>query len=273
MTDLKKRIESLDLVFLDLETTGLNFVEEDAICEIGAYKVRERQTIDEFHSLVNPRKKVPQQAYNIHKISDAELAQAPYFEQVMDSLVSFLNGSVVCAYNVQFDMGFINYEVKKLGGVELDLFAVDVLTMARRTLKLGKYNLGSIIQFFGIVVEDEFHRALSDAYAVREVFFRLSDILKEKEVVSMGDFLSLYGFENEVFRKQENQKMSVIQEAQESKKKLKIRYLDDEMRMREAYLNSVNLRQDKNIYYLWCHAVEGKSQRIRLRDILEIELA
>ena len=66
--DLNKNIEDFDLVFLDVETTGLDVVVGDAICEIGACKVRARETIDTFETLVNPKKSVPPEAYLIHMI-------------------------------------------------------------------------------------------------------------------------------------------------------------------------------------------------------------
>src|SRR4030042_782282 len=112
--DLNKPIEQYELVFLDLETTGLNAVIGDAICEIGALKTRERKITDKFHSLVNPKKNIPEEAFRVHKISDSDVKFAPPFEKIADKLIAFVRESVVCAYNVEFDMGFINHHLRAL---------------------------------------------------------------------------------------------------------------------------------------------------------------
>lgn len=273
MIDFKRDIEDFDLVFLDLETTGLDVVEADAICEIGAYKVRKREVIDKFHSLVNPRKRVPKEAQDIHKICDEELKEAPFFEQVIGRLAAFLNAAIVCAYNIKFDLGFLNYEAKQRGRQEFDVPAIDILIMARQIVNLPKYNLESLARFFNINCQDNFHRALSDACVAKEVFFKLRDILKERGVCSAEDFISLYGFENAVFRGLEDKKISVIRESADKKKELKMRWVSSEMQIQETYARSVNLTQDKSIYYVWCHSAQGQSRKIKLSDVLGIELA
>ncbi|MBU2266082.1 MAG: 3'-5' exonuclease, partial [Candidatus Omnitrophica bacterium] len=138
--DLSRRLEDYPLVILDLETTGLNAVLGDAICEIGALKVKDRKVIDKFHSLVNPQRSMPPEAYQVHKISEADLKQAPSFEQVAAELVNFLNGCVLCAYNVEFDLGFIDQSLKKINQKPLAVAAVDILIMARDVLTLPRYN-------------------------------------------------------------------------------------------------------------------------------------
>ncbi|UCD14849.1 MAG: 3'-5' exonuclease [Candidatus Omnitrophota bacterium] len=270
--DFERDIEEFDLVFLDLETTGLDVVEGDAICEVGAYKVRERRQVDKFHSLVNPKKAVPKEAYNIHKISDEELKNAPYFEQIADRLRAFLGDSVICAYNIKFDMGFLNYELKRLGSPQLEMPAVDILTMARKALRLPKYNLGAIALLFNVEYKDELHRALNDAYVAQEVFFKLRDILKQSRIDTLGDFVSLYGFENEVFKKQEEKKIGIIKEAGEKKEPLQIRYVLSGGQIQQVGVKSVNLSQENNAYYLWCHSCAGQSFRVKLSDVLSIEV-
>ena len=107
--DLNRNIEDFDLVFFDLETTGLDVNKGDAICEIGALKLHNRKIVDKFESLINPKKPIPEEAYRIHKISDADVKGAPHFEQIADRLVAFFKDSIILAYNIEFDLSFLMF--------------------------------------------------------------------------------------------------------------------------------------------------------------------
>lgn len=272
MMDLKKSIEEFDLVFLDLETTGLDVVEGDSICEIGAFKVRRRQVIDKFHSLVNPKKKVPHEAYLIHKISDEDLKGAPYFESVAASLTRFIDGAVICAYNVKFDMMFLNYELKRMGYSSPEKPAIDILAMARSAFNLPRYNLSAIAGFFKIDCAGGFHRALDDAGIAQRVFFALRDILKEKGIDHLEDFISLYGMDNEIFKQQENAKILLIEDARRKKAGLRLKYFSADNIITQKQIESVNLGQEDRGFYLWCHSLSEPSFRIQLNNVLELDI-
>lgn len=270
--DLKRNIEEFDLIFLDLETTGLDVVAGDAICEIGAYKVRQGKEVDKFQSLINPNRKIPREAYLIHRISDEQVTGAPYFSDVADKLTAFLEGSVIFAYNVKFDMGFFVYELKKINYPEITLPAIDILTMARENLKLPKYNLGAIAKFFNIEHKDKLHRALDDAYIAWKVFSNLKDILARKGVDKLADFISLYGWNNEISKSQQARKLAVIEEANRKKAGLKLSCFSSEEGKTEVCIKSVNLSPEERDIYLWCHSLPKPSFRIRLSRVLDLSL-
>jgi DNA polymerase III epsilon subunit family exonuclease len=271
--DLQRNIEDFDLVFLDLETTGLDVVEGDSICEVGAFKVRNREVIDKFYSLVNPKKSVPRQAYLIHKISDEELKDAPVFEDIADKLVSFLNDTVVCAYNVKFDMDFLTYELRRANLSVIEPPAVDILGMARRCLKLTRYNLGAIAQYFNIECKNGLHRACDDAAVAQTVFFKLRDMLVEAGINRLGEYVTLFGLDNEVFKQQEGEKVNLLNEAKENKKRLKLRYFSDDNVIKEVQIDAVNFSQDNRNSYIWCHSTTQPSFRLKLNNVLNIEIS
>lgn len=269
--NLRRSIETFDLIFLDLETTGLIPV-GDSICEIGALKIKERKVIDKFHSLINPKRNISYEAYFIHGISDEELKDAPSFEQVVDKFLIFLRDSVICVYNAEFDMSFIQGELARISHPSLQLPVMDILCMARRTLRLPKYNLGAIAQFFGIKSPHRLHRALDDAAVTSRVFFKLRDILKEKKLENLDDFISLYGFNNEVFKLKEEPKVFLIKEAITKGAILKTRYFSFGNTMREEKLKPLNLFQEKKNFYLWCENSRTSEFRLNLNRILEVEI-
>lgn len=268
--DLDKNIEQYGLVFLDLETTGLDVVMGDAICEIGAFKIREQKIIDKFHSLVNPRKSIPQEAYQVHKISDDQLRYAPYFEKIADKLINFIGDCVVCAYNVGFDMGFIDNHLKAIGYSPLAVPALDVLAMARDALMLSRYNLESVAKALNIDCSNGLHRALDDAFITYQVFFKLIDTFRQKQITVLADFVSLYGFENDFLTDRENQKMSILQEAIGKKTSLTIRYFSFAKALVQETIVPLKVFQENRYWYLLYQGQSPNTCRLRSNRILNI---
>jgi DNA polymerase III epsilon subunit len=270
--DLTKNIEDFDLVFLDLETTGLDVLKGEAICEIGALKVCRRQIIDKFHSLINPKKSIPAEAFKIHQISDEEVKQAPYFEDIAGSLLNFLNHSVILAYNIEFDLGFLNHELKKLGRKMLEAPAIDILCMARKTVRLPKYNLAAIASFLNLEYCGKMHRALDDAGIASGVFFKLRDILKECKLNNLEDYISIYGLANGIFRLKEEPKVQMVKKAISSQMILKTRYFSYQNTMEEEHIKPLNLSYEERNFFLCYQNKLGRNTRINLNRILELKI-
>jgi exodeoxyribonuclease X len=94
---------------IDTETTGTK-PPEAAVCEIASVSVDETGKVlldSGVSSLVNPGHPCPADARGVHHLSDAELAKAPPFKDVMRKKFSHLKGSIVCAHNMPFDWPFI----------------------------------------------------------------------------------------------------------------------------------------------------------------------
>ena len=269
--NLGRNIEDYDLIFLDLETTGLDVIIGDAICEVGALKVKDKKIIDKFHSLVNPKKKVPHSAYLVHKISDADLSGAPYFEDIAKELLTFLEGSVVCAYNAKFDIGFIDYQLKHIDQQPLSLPAVDILLMARDVLRLPRYNLESTAKFFDIDCTQGLHRALADADLAYQIFFKLLDIFKTKQLSVLADFFSLYGVANELFNQGQEHKIQALKEAVESRRHLKLRYFSAANTVKEDKIVPLQVLTEKQKTYLCYQGDCDSNLRISLNRIFSIE--
>ena len=68
------------LVFLDLETTGINVV-TDRVVEIAMLKINPDGREEELIQLINPEMEIPRQAIAIHGISNEDVQDAPLFSQ------------------------------------------------------------------------------------------------------------------------------------------------------------------------------------------------
>lgn len=54
-------------------------------------------------------------ATEIHGITDADVVNAPCFSDLVGDLFEAVNGCVLAAYNVYFDIKFLNFELQHVG--------------------------------------------------------------------------------------------------------------------------------------------------------------
>ena len=93
-----------DYVVFDLETTGIS-PKTDEVVEISAVKVEHGKVTDEFSTLVNPKRRIPYGASRVNGITDDMVAEAPFFEQVLEEFLEFIEGFVLVGHNIaRFDM-------------------------------------------------------------------------------------------------------------------------------------------------------------------------
>jgi DNA polymerase-3 subunit epsilon len=98
---------------LDFETTGLS-PGPDRVVEVSVVRMEPgRSPRLVFDTLVDPGRRVA--ATSIHGITDDHVAGAPAFDEIAGDLVRALSDSVVAAYNVYFDMRFLEFELAGSG--------------------------------------------------------------------------------------------------------------------------------------------------------------
>lgn len=163
--------ERKSVVVFDFETTGL-----DASCceiiEIGAVKVEDGVCVESFSTLINPEKHLPTEITQITGITDDMLVFAPTLEQVLPDFHKFVQGSVLSAYNIGFDIKFLEKAGQKFR-YKFDNEKIDTLELARKNIaSLHNYKLSSVVKALDITLNDA-HRALNDAIATAKVFIKL----------------------------------------------------------------------------------------------------
>lgn len=181
------------LVFLDVETTGLSPEGGDRVIEIAALKVRGLKPAGEFQSLINPGRAVSWSAYMVNHISDAMLEGEPPAREVLPAFLEFIEGAELVGHNVKFDIKFLNYELKlaELKGLD-DYKVYDTVKMARGLLpELKRYSLSTLVYHFGIN-NPQAHRAAADTYATYELFCRLYELMKERELHANTSAMALF---------------------------------------------------------------------------------
>lgn len=94
------------VVVLDTETTGLG--DDARIVDIA---VTDRHGAVLLDTLVDPRAPIPAEATDIHGITDAMVAGAPTFPEVLERLSEVLAGRHCLIYNAGYDIGRLRHEL------------------------------------------------------------------------------------------------------------------------------------------------------------------
>ncbi len=163
-------------IVLDTETTGLDPAAGHRVVEVGCLElVNHLPTGAWFQKYVNPERDMPADAYAVHGLSDAFLATQPKFAEVADDLLRFIDTAPLVIHNAEFDLGFINLELERLGRPPLARErAVDTVQIARRKFPGAPASLDALCRRFGIDnAAREKHGALLDAELLAEVYLEL----------------------------------------------------------------------------------------------------
>ena len=170
-------------IVLDTETTGLKPEEGDRIVEIGCVELQGGiATGRSFHRYLNPQRPVPEEAVRVHGLDDERLAGEPLFADIAGGLLEFLGDSPLVAHNAEFDIGFLDMELGRLGHAPIDpARVIDTLALARRELPRqgygGPYNLDALCRHLGVAAKPRgLHGALLDAQLLVQVYQRLSGV-------------------------------------------------------------------------------------------------
>lgn len=160
-----------DLVFLDIETTGIN-EDSDEIIEIGAIKVSDDEEI-EFHRLIRADVHIPDEVRKLTGITDEMLRNGTVLETSIRDLAVFIREAVLVGYNLSFDIRFLNkafgkYSLEPIHNKTLEL----MLEAKRRNSFQANYKFKTTLKEYGIEKEPP-HRALEDAKLMYQLFIQM----------------------------------------------------------------------------------------------------
>jgi len=272
---MNKKLDEIEFTIFDTETTGLDPDSGDRIVEIAAVRFKGRERIATFQTLVNPERSISQSAFEVNRITQEELMNAPKIIEVLPSFHNFIRGSCLCSYNAPFDLKFLENESRLTGlPTQKDIMVVDIFTMAKKLLpNMERYALWYVLERLGLKTEQK-HRALSDVEITLEVFNRLNEILYKKGIVDFNNFLSLFSLNSNCLNDINNQKIAQIQEAINLGVKLKIRYFShSQAEVTEREVIPKEIRQDRRRSYLVGYCCLRKEERtFRTDGILHLEI-
>ena len=161
---------------VDIETNGSK-PSLNQIIEIGAVMIENGKEVGEFSSLVKTDI-LPNSIEQLTGITLLELQDAPALKSVLEAFRLFVKDAVFVAHNVNFDYYFISHNLEEAGFGPLLNRKLDTIDLSRKCIKAPKYGLSALTEYLGIVFEHH-HRALYDAKATAQVFFKALENLPE----------------------------------------------------------------------------------------------
>ena len=165
-------------VVIDLETTGHASNKQDKIIEVGIVVIEQDEITEQYATFINPNREIPTFITSLTGIVKEDLVDAPYFEEVADTISHKFKDSYFIAHNVPFDLGFLNDELRAIHKDPIASLQIDTVELARILYPDAPgYKLGQLASFLGIE-HDYPHRALSDAYVTAEIFLEMKAKLK-----------------------------------------------------------------------------------------------
>jgi DNA polymerase-3 subunit epsilon len=163
-------------IVLDTETTGLDPRRGHRLIEIACIEIEDLlPTGRHFHRYVDPERDIDPEAEKVHGLSRSFLMGKPRFEDVADDFLEFVGDAPLVAHNAQFDRGFVNHELEKVGRASIpDPRWVCTYVLAQSKFP-GMYNsLDALCKRFKIsLAEREKHGALIDTRLLSMVYLEL----------------------------------------------------------------------------------------------------
>lgn len=157
-------------IVLDTETTGLSHQAGHRIIEIGCVEMIERRLTDNrYHVYLNPAREVDEGAFRVHGISTEFLKDKPFFSDVVDEFLAFIDGAELIIHNAAFDVGFLEAELKRHDpsiSLHERVTVFDTLVYAREKHRGARNSLDALCKRYNI---DNGHRSLHGALLDAEI--------------------------------------------------------------------------------------------------------
>jgi len=195
-------------VILDTETTGLS-ADKDRIVEIACIELNNHiPTKNIFHTFINPETKVSADAFSVHGYSDEFLSNKPKFKEIVKNFLDFIKDKKLVIHNADFDLSFLNNELKRLNVKPiLKSDVVDTLQIARSKFPGVGNSLDALCKRYKINVEArEKHSALVDCHLLSKVYIELID----KKELTLDLELSNKGNNDQIRFNNENRQGIVV---------------------------------------------------------------
>lgn len=159
------------LIIFDLETTGLDIV-NDRIIQLSYIKVFPDGREERKNYLINPGRPIPKEIQELTGITNADVASAPRFKDIVVELYNTFKDCDFAGFNSNhFDIPLLAEELLR-AGVDFDFNASSLIDVQTIYHKMERRNLAAAYKFYcGRSMEEDFeaHRADQDTEATYRV--------------------------------------------------------------------------------------------------------
>lgn len=167
-----------ELIFLDLETTGLN-IDCDEIIEIGATKISHEGNLT-FHRLIKAAKNIPINVQKLTGITDEMLSDGTALKEALNEFQQFIQNAVLVGYNISFDLKFLHRDMVMYSMDLIHNKTIDLMTEAKKRNSFqSDYKFETTLLEYGINKKVP-HRALEDTELMVELYSAMGLSLPEE---------------------------------------------------------------------------------------------
>ena len=188
---LDTNLKDLMYTVFDTETTGLDPDGGDEIISIGAVRIANNKIVyqDLFEELVDPKRDIPLESYNIHGINYEMVAGKKDINATLPIFKNYTSQSVLVGHNIAFDMKMLKVKETstniKFSNPVLDTLLLSAILHPTQE----KHDMESIAKRLGIDILGR-HTALGDAIATAEIFLKLVSILNSNGILTLKDAIN-----------------------------------------------------------------------------------
>lgn len=179
-----------NLVFIDTETTGLNF-DIHEIIELGGLVVSQAgvlegkphfEVLEEFNFKIKPEhiELANPTALKVNHYNEADWIDAISLAEALKHLTAIAKDGIMVGHNIAFDFCFIQkaFQTTKIENT-MHYHKLDTISIAYAKLHgnddIDRFSLHSLCEYFSIENERE-HSALADAKATFELYQKLMEL-------------------------------------------------------------------------------------------------
>jgi DNA polymerase-3 subunit epsilon/CBS domain-containing protein len=178
---------SLSAVVLDLETTGLDARSARAV-QVGAVRIDEGRIVEDakLDRLVNPGIPIPPAATAIHGITDAMVADAPRFAELLPEIEAFIGDAIVIGHTIGYDLSVMRREYELANRAWRQPRSLNLPTLAKLAAPtLAHHSIDHLCNWLNVPKTGR-HTALGDAETTARLFLALIPLLRERNIRTLA---------------------------------------------------------------------------------------
>ena len=185
--DASNDISFQNFVVLDLETTGINVI-NDRIVEVGVLQMEGEKIQDRkfLEFLVNPQTKISKLSTSVHGITEEMVQEKKTYKGLHKIIHTFLEAKVVVGFNIGFDLAMLRKESLRAGFEQRDYRWVDVKYLSIHLGISGDgISLDSLSEKMEVKVSKR-HRAMGDVKTTARIFAKMIPLLKKNDIRTLA---------------------------------------------------------------------------------------
>lgn len=195
--DKKSDCREIEIVAIDLETTGLD-PKKDDILSIGMVNIDGWgvKLGTSWHRIVRVDQAIPGESAVIHQITDDQAAAGAPIDELLPEVLTRMAGKPMVVHYSPIEQNFLSAACKKLYGAPFVIPTIDTLEIAQRVFERRNHLIQpGDLRLFNLrprynLPQYQAHNALSDALATAELFLAMAENLYPGRPVPLGEFLS-----------------------------------------------------------------------------------